>query len=196
MASTYLSIYVRSYGIYLFVNIFSLTYFVCLSVPRRLLTQSHKKFKVQKGCTQPPQFSAHVLWPNGWMDQDATWYGCRPQRRRLCVRWGPSFPPPPKKKKGTQPPIFGPCLLWWPNGCVDEDATWYGSRQRRRRHSELMCRHMDITNTNNEQWRNFATKSGGDIGRGQTRPAGPHVEARAQSVARVLGSNTESLQTI
>jgi len=20
-----------------------------------------------------PHFSAHVLWPNGWMDQDATW---------------------------------------------------------------------------------------------------------------------------
>ena len=25
--------------------------------------------------------------------------------------------------KGTQPPIFGPCLLW-PNGWMDEDATW------------------------------------------------------------------------
>jgi len=22
-----------------------------------------------------PHFLAHVLWPNGWMDQDATWYG-------------------------------------------------------------------------------------------------------------------------
>ena len=31
-------------------------------------------------------------------------------------------PPPPKK--GSEPPIFGPCLLW-PNGFVDEDATWY-----------------------------------------------------------------------
>jgi len=30
-------------------------------------------------------------------------------------------------KEGTPPhPIFGPCLLW-PNGWVDEDATWYGS---------------------------------------------------------------------
>jgi len=28
--------------------------------------------------------------------------------------------------KGTQPPVFGPCLLW-PNGWLDEDATWYGS---------------------------------------------------------------------
>jgi len=27
--------------------------------------------------------------------------------------------------KGVQPPIFGPCLLW-PNGSVNQDATWYG----------------------------------------------------------------------
>jgi len=30
-------------------------------------------------------------------------------------------------------PIFGPCLLW-PNGWMDEDATWYGSRPRPRPH--------------------------------------------------------------
>jgi len=29
--------------------------------------------------------------------------------------------------KGAQPPVFGPCLLW-PNGWMDEGATWYGSR--------------------------------------------------------------------
>ena len=28
-----------------------------------------------------------------------------------------------------QPPIFGRCLLW-PNGCMDQDATWYGGRPR------------------------------------------------------------------
>jgi len=28
--------------------------------------------------------------------------------------------------KGAQPPpILGPCLLW-PNGWMDQDATWYG----------------------------------------------------------------------
>ena len=32
-------------------------------------------------------------------------------------------PAPPQK--GAEPPIFGPRLLW-PNGCVDQDATWYG----------------------------------------------------------------------
>jgi len=39
-------------------------------------------------------FDPFLLWPNGWMHQDATWYGSRPHPRRLCVRWGPS--PPPK----------------------------------------------------------------------------------------------------
>ena len=34
------------------------------------------------------------------MDQDVTWYGARPQPRRLCVRWGPS----PLPQKGAQPP--------------------------------------------------------------------------------------------
>ena len=37
-----------------------------------------------------------VLWPNGWMDQDATWYGGRPRPKQHCdcVRWGPSSSPP------------------------------------------------------------------------------------------------------
>jgi len=26
--------------------------------------------------TAAPHFVAHALWPKGWMDQDATWYGC------------------------------------------------------------------------------------------------------------------------
>ena len=29
-----------------------------------------------------------VLWPNGWMDYDATWYGGGARPRRHCVRWG------------------------------------------------------------------------------------------------------------
>jgi len=69
------------------------------------------------------------LWPNDYMDQDGTWYGGRPQPRRLCVRWGPSLLP----KKGAEPPIFGPYLLW-PNGCMDHDVSWYGGRPGPRRH--------------------------------------------------------------
>jgi len=34
--------------------------------------------------------------------------------------------------KGTQPPIFGPYLLR-PNGCMDQDVTWYGAKPRPRR---------------------------------------------------------------
>jgi len=57
---------------------------------------------------QPPIFSQCSLWPNGWMNYDATWYGGRRQPRRLCVRWGPSYP----KKKGTlTPPNFWPMSI-------------------------------------------------------------------------------------
>jgi len=41
-----------------------------------------------------PIFGPCLLWPNGWMDQDATCY-------RGCVRWGRSSP-----LKGAQPPKF------------------------------------------------------------------------------------------
>jgi len=39
-----------------------------------------------------PNFCPCALWPNGWMDQNATWYVDRPWPRRHCVRWGPSSP--------------------------------------------------------------------------------------------------------
>jgi len=48
----------------------------------------------------PTIFARCLLWPNGWMDQDGTWYGGRPQLRRLCVRWGPS--PLPQKGRSIQ----------------------------------------------------------------------------------------------
>jgi len=46
----------------------------------------------QKGAEQLQRF-AHVYcgqMADGWMDQDATWYGGRLWPRRHCVRWGPS----------------------------------------------------------------------------------------------------------
>jgi len=49
----------------------------------------------KKGDTAPaPIFGTCLLWPNGWMDQDATWCGGRPQPRRHCARWGASSPLP------------------------------------------------------------------------------------------------------
>ena len=45
----------------------------------------------KKGAEPPsPTFGPFLLWPNGWMHQDATWYEGRPQPRGLCVTWGPS----------------------------------------------------------------------------------------------------------
>ena len=75
-----------------------------------------------------PIFGPFLLWPKGWMHQNGTWYGGRPQPRRLCVRWRLSPPLP----KGAEPPIFGPCLLR-PNVSMHQDATWYGGRPQPRR---------------------------------------------------------------
>ena len=39
-----------------------------------------------KGGQSAPIFGPFLLWLNGWMHQDATWDGGRPQPRGLCVR--------------------------------------------------------------------------------------------------------------
>jgi len=74
----------------------------------------------------PQIFGPCLLWPNGWMDQDATWHEGRPQPRRLCVRCGLS---PLLLTNGVEPPshFFGPFLLWQ-NDCMHQDATCYGGR--------------------------------------------------------------------
>ena len=61
-----------------------------------------------------PNFRPRLLWPNGCMDQDATWYGDRPRPTRHCVRWRPSSSSP----KAAQPPICDQCPLW-PSGWID-----------------------------------------------------------------------------
>ena len=60
----------------------------------------------ERGTAAPTLFGPSLLWLNGWMHQDGTWYGGRPQPRRLCVRWGPS--PLPKR---AQPPNFRPMFV-------------------------------------------------------------------------------------
>ena len=40
----------------------------------------------KKGTTTAPNFGLCLLWPNGWMHQDATWYGGKRRLRRRCVR--------------------------------------------------------------------------------------------------------------
>jgi len=46
----------------------------------------------RKKGTPHPIFGWCLLWPNGWMEQDATWYGGKPRPRWRCVRWGRNSP--------------------------------------------------------------------------------------------------------
>ena len=48
-----------------------------------------------------PKISARLLRPNGWMDQDGTWHGRRPQPRRVLDGDPAPFPPPQKGGGGT-----------------------------------------------------------------------------------------------
>ena len=55
----------------------------------------------------PQIFGPCLFWPNGWLDQNATW------PRRHCVRWGPITP----KRGDISPPLF------WPMFC-GQIARW------------------------------------------------------------------------
>ena len=62
-----------------------------------------------------------LLWPNAWMDLDATWYGGRRRPWRHCVRWRPSSP-----QKGV-PPYFSAhdCCCQMPGGIKMPLGSWY-----------------------------------------------------------------------
>jgi len=68
------------------------------------------------GDPAPPFFGPYLLWPNGCMHQNTTWYGAKPRPRRLCVRWGPSWPLP--KRGGGGPPKFSAHVY------CDQTAGW------------------------------------------------------------------------
>ena len=70
---------------------------------------------------EPPIFGPCLLWQNGCINQDLTWYGGRPQPRRILCEMGTQLPSP--KSCRARSPIFGSCLLW-PNGWMDQDGTW------------------------------------------------------------------------
>jgi len=57
-----------------------------------------------KGAQPPPAFGPYILWPSGWMDEDAAWYGSRLRPSPHCVRRGPCCP----REKGTAAPSFRP----------------------------------------------------------------------------------------
>jgi len=54
-----------------------------------------------------PIFGPCLLWPNGWMDEDAAWYGSRSRPRPHCTRRGPS-----SRERVTATPLFGAHVLW------------------------------------------------------------------------------------
>ena len=64
------------------------------------------------GTPPSPLFSPCLFWPNGWVDQDATWYSGNLSPVHIVLDGDPAPPPP---KGHSSPPLFGPCLLW-PNG--------------------------------------------------------------------------------
>jgi len=78
-----------------------------------------------------PQFSAHICCGQmaGWLKM--------PLGRKIGLDQSDIVldgePAPPSSKGGRAPPIFDPCQLW-PNGCMDQDATWYGRSPRPRPH--------------------------------------------------------------
>ena len=86
----------------------------------------------------PPIFGSYLLRPNGCMYQDVTWIK---MSLGMEVGLGPgdfvligdhALPSP----KGGEAPLpkkkFGPCLLW-PNGWMDQDATWHEGMPQPRR---------------------------------------------------------------
>ena len=52
------------------------------------------------GGTPPSVFGPSLLWPNGWMDQDATWYGVRLRPAGIVLDGGPA---PPQRRRTTSP---------------------------------------------------------------------------------------------
>ena len=65
-----------------------------------------------------PIFGPCLLWPNGWMDQDATWY-------KVGLGAGHSVldGDPASSEWDTAAPTFLPVVMW-PNSWIDQDATW------------------------------------------------------------------------
>jgi len=62
----------------------------------------------------PKIFDPCLWYPNGCMDQDATWYGGRPRPRPHCARWGPRSP---SSESGHRPQFSAPV-------CCDQTAGW------------------------------------------------------------------------
>jgi len=69
--------------------------------------------------SSPQIFGPCLLWPNGSMNQNSTWYGERHRPMRHCVRWRHSLPPP--SQKGEQQPF-----TFWPISTVANLSVRWG----------------------------------------------------------------------
>ena len=96
--------------------------------PRRLCVRCGPSPLHPKGGGAPsPIFGPFLLWQTA---------ACIKMPLGMDVRLSPGDfvldGDPVPFPKGHSPPIFGPYLLR-PNGCMDQDVTWYGGRPRPRR---------------------------------------------------------------
>ena len=73
--------------------------------PRRVCVWWGPSSPRKKGTAPLPIFDPCLLWLNGWIDEDATWYGSRPRPRPHCVRGRPSSLPS-LRETGTAAPLF------------------------------------------------------------------------------------------
>ena len=61
----------------------------------------------EKGNTHPhSNFGPCLLWPNGWMGEDAACYWSKPRPRPHCTRQGPS-----SRERGIAAPCFRPMSI-------------------------------------------------------------------------------------
>jgi len=81
---------------------------------------------------EPPSIIDPLLsWSNGWIHQDATWYGM--EVGLSSADFVLDGDPAPSQKR-AEPLNFRPICFIRPNGCMDHGDTWYGGRPRRSRH--------------------------------------------------------------
>jgi len=72
----------------------------------------------KRGHSSPPLFGPCLLWPNGWMDEDATWYEGRHWASPHCVRWGLRLTSSPPERGTAAPPHF------LADNCCGQTARW------------------------------------------------------------------------
>ena len=73
---------------------------------------------------QPPIFGVFLLWPNGWMDQDVTWYEGGPWPRPHCITWVSSSSPPKVHTPNIRPTSI--VAKWLPISATAEHLYFLG----------------------------------------------------------------------